>query len=147
MEDTGNNTSNNRVWLFVITVVCLLAAVFFVQAKTEYNYKATAAEHLTLVVDSIDFRQDLTRIYGRILGRPHTSQRIDELELDINGDKMRATDIDGVDFKRWFQWEDDGIIPVEIDFPAMSQFNGASLKITTPRGIDHCSVSRLNDSK
>lgn len=144
MENPANKVKkgNNRIWLFAISMICLLAAVLLAQAKTEYNYKATAAEHLTLVVDSVDFRSDLTRIYGRFLGRPHTSQRVDALELDVNGKKMRASDIDGVDFKRWFQWEDDGVIPVEIDFPSMSRFESGTLRITTPRGIDHCTVSR-----
>lgn len=144
MGDTADKIKkgNSRLWLFAISMVCLLAAVLLAQAKTEYNYKSTAAEHLTLVVDSVDFRTDLTRIYGRFVGRPHTSQRIDALVLEVNGKKISATDIDGVDFKRWFQWEDDGVINVELDFPAMNQFDRGSLLITTPRGLDHCTISR-----
>ena len=142
MEDTGNNTSNNRVWLFVITVVCLLAAVFFVQAKTEYNYKATAAEHLTLVVDSIDYRQDLTRVYGKLIGTPHTSQRIDAMTLTAGSNAHEAVDIDGVDFSRWFQWEEDGVIAVEIDFEAMAPVRDGVITINTPRGVDTMRIDR-----
>ena len=58
----------------------------------------------------------IVRIKGKLVGRPHTSDRIDGASLTINGRKYAATDIDGVDFERYFQWEDDGVIPIEIDF-------------------------------
>ncbi len=140
--DKGKKGGNRRFWIFAISLVCLFGATFLAKATKEYNYKATAAEHLTLVVDSIDFRSDLTRIYGRLIGRPHTSQRIDAMAFEVNGRRMEASDIDGVDFKRWFQWEDDGVINVEVDFPMMSEFESGTLHISTPRGLDRCTVSR-----
>lgn len=85
-----------------------------------------------MVIDSIDYRTDLTRIYGKLIGIPHTSNRIDEIP--------GATDIDGVDFKRWYQFEEDGKIPVEIDLPAMPQSSAFQLKIVTTRGLWNISV-------
>lgn len=90
---------------------------------------------LTFLADSVDFRSDLTRVYGRLSGRPHTSNRIDFISVrPMEGKQSESTDIDGVDMKRWFQWEDDGIIPVEIDFPAMSPQNNMVISVQGPRG-------------
>lgn len=90
---------------------------------------------LTFLADSVDFRSDLTRVYGRLSGRPHTSNRIDFISVrPTEGKQSESTDIDGVDMKRWFQWEDDGIIPVEIDFPAMSPQNNMVITVQGPRG-------------
>ena len=89
---------------------------------------------LTLVVDRMDYRSDLTRLYGRFVGRPHTSCRVDAVSLMVGKRVYTATDIDGVDFKRWFQWEDDGEIPVEIDFPKMKRRKAFTVTVDTPRG-------------
>ena len=85
-----------------------------------------------LKVDSIDYRADLTRVYGVLTGTPHTSHRIDAIKLLHNG--AIATDVDGIDFKRWFQWEDEGELRVEIDFPAMKQRSAIVMEASTPRG-------------
>ena len=99
-------------------------AIVAVAAKVS-GFKSTKGEstgYITFRVTSIDYRPDLTRVYGTLVGRPHTSERIDELTIMTPGGKViSSTDIDGVDMKRWFQGEDDGAIEVEIDFPAMKQ--------------------------
>lgn len=59
----------------------------------------------------------VTRISFDIYGEPHTSNRIDNVVLYKFGKPIYAIDIDGVDFKRYFQWEDDGILSMEVDFP------------------------------
>ena len=41
--------------------------------------------------------------------------------LKSAGAVIKANDIDGVDFERYFQWEDDGNIYIEIDFPGYRQ--------------------------
>ena len=65
----------------------------------------------------------VSRISVFLLSTPSTSSRIDSVTL-VNGTKhFRATDIDGVDFSRYFQWEDNGEIMVEVDFPLQRQFN------------------------
>ena len=73
----------------------------------------------SVVIDSIAWRDDLTRVYCRIIGMPHTSDRIDKIEMNVPKRKFLADDIEGVDFKRYFQWEDEGVIDLEIDFPAV----------------------------
>ncbi len=67
---------------------------------------------MTLVANRMAYRSALTRLYGRRVGRPHTSCRVDAVSLRAGKGVYTATDINGVDFKRWFQWEDDGEIPV-----------------------------------
>lgn len=97
---------------------------------------------LVLQVDRVDYRGDLTRVYARLVGRPHTSQRIDGVSLKAAGKLYTATDIDGVDFKRWFQWEEDGVIPIEIDFPAMKPTKAFVVTTKTPRGDGRTTVSK-----
>lgn len=90
-----------------------------------------AGKELAFAPDAVvDSRKDLVRVSLTMLCVPHTAHRIDSVTLDGRG----ATDIDGVDFKRWFQFEDDGSISVEIDFPP-SQQRPELLLITTNDGI------------
>lgn len=67
---------------------------------------------------SVVYKQDdgIIRLKGNLVGRPHTSNRIDGASLTINNIDYQAVDIDGIDFKRYFQWDDEGLIPLEIDF-------------------------------
>lgn len=67
----------------------------------------------TLRVDSVMTRDDVTRLYATLLGPANRAGRIDS----VSAAGHEATDIDGVDFKRWFQWEEDGVVSLEIDFP------------------------------
>ncbi len=86
-------------------------------------------------VDSVRYTDDYTRIYGKLIGIPHTSERIDTLEICLtDGSKNKSTDIDGVDIQRWFQWEDSNYIKVEIDFPSMPQQRSFNIQTTGPRG-------------
>ena len=117
----------------------LLAVTFAIGAKV-VRTTSTTDPVLAVTVDSIDFRPDLTRVYGKLTGRPHTSCRVDDATLLSGKKSLKANDIDGVDFKRYFQWEDEGEIVVEIDFPATKRFNVAQLVITTPRGESVTSV-------
>ena len=74
--------SNKRVWIFVISVAFLVIAVFAAQARTERNYRLSAAKHLTLTIDSISYRTSLTRVYGKFVGRPHTSQKLHGMTIE-----------------------------------------------------------------
>ncbi|MDE6113975.1 hypothetical protein E4T81_11055 [Barnesiella sp. WM24] len=134
--------SNMRAWIFVISIAFLVIAVFAAQARTERNYRLSAAKHLTLTVDSISYRQALTRVYGKFVGVPHTSQKLHGITVEYKGKSYKANDIDGVDFDRWFQWEDDGVIPVEIDFPRTPVLDGATMVISTEKGVDRCSLTK-----
>ncbi len=135
-------TNPRRAILFLGCVMALFAAVLVARAHVERKYRTTASTHITLVVDSVDYRADLTRMYGKLIGTPHTSQRIDEVTLTVGSTHFRATDIDGVDFQRWFQWEDDGMIPVEIDFERMAPVRHGILSINTPKGVDTLRIDR-----
>ncbi|MCM1333236.1 MAG: hypothetical protein NC248_11590 [Bacteroides sp.] len=139
MKETQNN---RRGFIFVFAILFLIIAVSVANARVERNYKNTAAEHINLVIDSIDFRSDLTRVYARMIGMPHTSQKIERVEMRVPAGRFEATDIDGVDFKRWFQWEEDGVVAVEIDFKAMEPVKSGSLIVETARGVDTSNFSK-----
>lgn len=78
----------------------------------------------------------VNRIGLTLLGVSHTSSRIDSVKILLHdGRSYKATDIDGVDFERYFQWEDDGSIPVEIDFPKTGNYlSGDSIVFYTVHG-------------
>lgn len=63
----------------------------------------------------------IVRVSATLTSMPHTSWRIDSITADVPGKgTVGASDIDGIDFKRYFQWEDEGEINLEIDFPTDS---------------------------
>ncbi len=143
----------------LIAIVIACGATFAASAaspRVTYRYAAmprTATSPLTadLVVDSVMFRDDVTRVYGHITGLPHTSARIDGFIItsDPRG-KLgagRATDIDGFDFERRFQWEDSGDIPVEIDFPKMSPENTLFIDAIFPGGRKGWKLTRITSRK
>lgn len=111
---------------------CSVAAPAY--GKVVKAKSTTVSGELTLECDSVDFRSDLVRVYGRLKGTPHTSNRIDSISVEYPV-KKSSTDIDGVDMRRWFQWEDEGEITVEIDFPAMERTPRLDINAVTPRGV------------
>lgn len=125
-----------------IFMALLMMGTLSVSARVERRFRASAGQNITVIVDSIDYRADLTRLYARLLGRPHTSHRIDGVTLLSNGVTYTARDIDGIDFKRYFQWEDGGVIPVEIDFVKMKPVRSGTITLTTPRGENRIRVTR-----
>lgn len=120
------------------TFIILLTAIVCcsLSAKTLKKLSTASSGAITLHVDSIEFRHDLTRVYGSLIGRPHTSNRIDKLTLKAGSAIREWTDVDGIDAGRWFQWEDDGRIAVEIDFPPIKSPKSAVLIISAegPKG-------------
>lgn len=133
-------------------IFSLIACMTFIamEAKVVKGYKTTTSTgSIELIIDSIDFRKDLIRVYGKLKGVPHTSNRIDNMTLK-SGKKIAAfTDIDGVDARRWFQWEDTGLIPVEIDFPPYFKSSTAMMMITTegPKGNSSWTIKRINQKR
>ena len=67
---------------------------------------------INIIPDKTVKTDDGIRISLCVVGIPHTSQRIDGIDLVI-GSKL----IDGVDFERYFQFEDSGVQTIEVDFP------------------------------
>lgn len=120
----------------LLTLLLAMIAATVITARDVRSCKVKSTGQLVLLADSIDFRPELTRLYGRLSGVPHTSGRIDVILISGSSLKehLTATDIDGVDFKRWFQWEDDGIIPVEIDFPKMKPSDVYLIQVEGPKG-------------
>ena len=120
--------------LFVSLFAAALSAMPL-SAKIFRGYATSTDGTPVLEIDSVDCRKDLVRVYGRLTGTPHTSSRIDRVSLVIDGATLESTDIDGVDFGRYFQWEDDGVINIELDFPAVRKFpSSGRIVMTTPRG-------------
>ncbi|MBD5252939.1 MAG: hypothetical protein HDS51_01755 [Barnesiella sp.] len=127
--------SRNVLLRLTLAVAALVAMACTAYSGVKRNYvsaPAGASEPIAFTVDSIDFRKDLTRVYGRLTGAPHTSNRIDDATLYTPAGAFEATDIDGVDFRRYFQWEDDGEIAIEIDFPRVKSVKAVTF--TTVRG-------------
>lgn len=129
----------------ISTVAALTAAtaLFTSQAKTLRNLRATSTGSIEFVADSIEFRPDVTRLYGKLKGRPHTANRIDVMKGTFGKITYNSTDIDGVDMKRWFQWEDDGLIPVEIDFPVIKTETSFIVDLDGPRGESQWIISTM----
>ncbi len=123
-----------------------LAAFIAINAKVVRNYSSHSDGKLTFTVDSIDYRQNLTRIYGHLLGKPHTSNRIDGVIITGTSVSYTSSDIDGIDFRRYFQWEDDGSIPVELDFPVMKRLESARLIFETPHGQSTTTVVKVKQA-
>lgn len=104
----------------VLAIVCPTAHAQLPAAGAPQCRPLPAPRDNTVVkIDSVEWRDDLTRVYCRIIGTPHTSDRVDGVRMTVGKRVYEATDIDGVDFRRYFQWEDEGMIPLEIDFPAV----------------------------
>ena len=120
-----------------------IAATAAAQAPYVVNTKKNKSD-MRVELDSVDFRTDLTRVYGRLIGRPHTAQRIDYVTLRTPGVVLAAQEIDGVDLERYFQWEDDGIIPVEIDFAPSTKSNTVELEMLTVYGTVKSQPTSLN---
>lgn len=121
-----------RNWLFLIGLLLILG-LGIAHGTGHISSPLNPSKHsMTATVDSVSYRADLTRVYCRVVGKPHTSQRIDSVSCAAGS----ATDIDPIYFGRAFQWEDEGEIALEIDFPPVTQCS-RSLKLTfyTPYGL------------
>ncbi|MDE6581482.1 MAG: hypothetical protein K2K47_03025 [Duncaniella sp.] len=121
-----------RLALAVAALVTVACAAHSGVVRGYVSAPAGISEPVAFTVDSIDFRKDLTRVYGKLTGEPHTSNRIDDAMLYTPSGNYEATDIDGVDFRRYFQWEDEGVILLEIDFPRAK--SPSAIGFTTVRG-------------
>lgn len=139
--------TNDRLRRPVALMALMLMSIFLLapEMSAQIIYqpgRENRTSNIEFAVDNIEYRQDLTRLYGRLMGRPHTSCRVDNITLTSGKIDYTATDIDGIDFKRWFQWEDDGSIAVEIDFPRMKRRDTFTITISTPRGVRTFHIKR-----
>lgn len=119
----------------LVSLFALACMAMPVSGKMLRNITTSTEGTPVLMIDSIDCRKDLVRVYGKLTGTPHTSSRIDRVSLIVEGATLESTDIDGVDFGRYFQWEDEGVINIELDFPAIRKMPPeGQIVMTTPRG-------------
>lgn len=127
--------------ILTLAAVCVAGTM---QGRTLKGYAvATQAGDMGVQIDSVAFRDDVTRIYGKLTGKPHTSNRIDRFSLVLSsGVEYVAEDIDGVDMERWFQWEESGEIMLEVDFPTMKPIDKFCLKTSGPKGASEWNVNR-----
>ncbi|MDY3858150.1 MAG: hypothetical protein ACI30D_07555 [Muribaculaceae bacterium] len=72
---------------------------------------------INIIPDKVTKTTNGIRISLCLVGIPGTSQRIDSVDLVVGPKVIKATDIDGVDFERHFQFEDTGVQVIELDFP------------------------------
>lgn len=120
-----------RNGIFVVALL-LLFGVAVAQSNGTFQRNNRNNHSMTIRIDSISCREDLSRVYCKAIGRPHTSNRIDGVMLD---GKIAATDIDPIYFERAFQFEDEGEIILEIDFPALKKKpKSFFLEFNTPYG-------------
>lgn len=120
-----------RKLIVLLTCVICVTGVQSLNARDCCHANGVVCHELTdnqqrqfdFVISDVIYKSDdnLTRVCGNLIGRPHTAARIDGVTLKSAGAVIKANDIDGVDFERYFQWEDDGNIYIEIDFPGYRQ--------------------------
>lgn len=93
------------------------------------------AHNFAFEVDSVDFRPDLTRIYGRFIGTPHVAINVKHILLaSSNNKRYVADDTDGFDLNKYFQFEENPTFNVEIDFGPMAPTEGFSIKFVSANG-------------
>ncbi len=111
----------------ILAVASLTACTAFVLPQRASGQVNQLDADINVIPDKVIKTDDGIRVSLCLIGIPHTSQRIDSVDLRVDKKTYPANDIDGVDFKRYFQFEDEGVITIEVDFP----FKGALPKNAT----------------
>lgn len=108
------------IFVFAVAVISVMAQINF----PGRNKSAGSQKHVMKIEvgkKSLDNSDNVLRVSCALIGIPHTSSRIDSVFATINGKRYKATDIDGVDFNRYFQWEDEDAVEVDVDIPCHKQ--------------------------
>lgn len=111
-------------FILALTLGCVAASSSSFDATAQVNQLDA---EINIIPDKSVKTDTGVRLTVCVVGIPHTSQRIDSVDLVMGSKIVKATDIDGVDFERYFQFEDQGVIMLEIDFP----FKGVIPKTAT----------------
>ncbi|MDE6127079.1 MAG: hypothetical protein K2G30_08995 [Muribaculaceae bacterium] len=99
------------------TIRNIIAAAILAAASAPGIAAQATDPGFNVISDKVISTDEGIRITLCLVGIPSTSQRIDGIDL-VNGQTViPANDIDGVDFKRYFQFEDAGVQVIEVDFP------------------------------
>lgn len=123
-----------RILSVILTAV--IALTLSVAVNSQQNKKK---ETHPVTVDVIKINNNnsdgVTRITVRLTSLPNTASRVDSVSLyTCDGRKFSALDIDGIDFKRYFQWEETGQINVDVDFPRQNRLGCSRLVFHTVYG-------------
>lgn len=111
-------------FILALTLGCVAASSSSFDATAQVNQLDA---EINIIPDKSVKTDTGVRLTVCVVGIPHTPQRIDSVDLVMGSKIVKATDIDGVDFERYFQFEDQGVIMLEIDFP----FKGVIPKTAT----------------
>lgn len=113
----------------------ILVAALFIGATAPATAQTTTDPGFNVITDKVAATDEGIRVTLCLVGIPSTSQRIDGIDLVDGQTVVPANDIDGVDFKRYFQFEDTGVQVIEVDFPFKGQLpKTASLIFHTEKG-------------
>lgn len=116
----------------ILCLTLLLPVISLSQNKGKSLYAPVKFDVEDIVVKP---EENLSRVCGNLVSAPHTSCRIDSIICIVNDVlSIAASDIDGVDFQRYFQWEDEGTIYLEIDFPVAYIPENSTIVFHTVRG-------------
>jgi hypothetical protein len=75
------------------------------------------------------------RISLCIIGLPRATQRIDDIDLMMETKKVKATNVEGIEFEKEFTIPDDGVLVIDVDFPYQGTLSKtAHLIFHTPHG-------------
>lgn len=121
-----------------ILIIALIGGIFTAFAQIGRPGKKNKHPMYIQYVSVDDSNSDgVNRVTINIIGVSHTSSRIDSAKVMLHdGGVYAASDIDGVDFGRYFQWEDEGLIPVELDFPRTGAYTAEdTLALYTVHGV------------
>lgn len=108
----------------VFILLCTFASSISVYAKIIQKPSVEAKNTTTFQIDSIEIREDLTRIYATCRHLPGHWMVIHSdlcIANPANGQEWVAFDIDGTDFDRKFQVSEQGTANISVDFPSIPQ--------------------------
>jgi hypothetical protein len=90
---------------------------------------------MNVIPDKVTPTDNGIRISVCLVGIPTTSQHIDAVDLNVGTKVIKATDVDGIEFEKNFQFEDTGVQVIELDFPFKGQLpKTATLTFHTAHG-------------
>lgn len=107
---------------FLLLLLSLGPAWLQAAERTLIAPARTARNTPAITVDSILLRDTLSRLYITLKQPPHTTLTLYDdwvIQDSLGSFTARVKDMDGADFNRIFQFDDDSIVSVEMDFPPL----------------------------
>lgn len=114
----------------ISSIIILLAALGVVAQMPITATRKKHPMHIQLSGLNQTNSDGVNRLSIKLVGPSHSSSRVDSAKIFMaDGLIYAATDIDGIDFNRYFQWEDGGVQSIEIDFPMVADYSSADTLI------------------